>query len=125
MTEVETLEMDFDMTSMQDLMYFPNLKKVVLGKNRYMDSQYVKSNHSTTDEYVGLVMLQFLKDTRPDFTVERYNEHYFYQKDAVGTSFFDAYKKAGKLTDLAFEEKGNSNMLDKPVYTPLDTLGWR
>lgn len=51
--EVETLEMDFDMTSMQDLMYFPNLKKVVLGKNRYMDSQYVKSNHSTTDEYVG------------------------------------------------------------------------
>lgn len=29
--EVETLEMDFDMTSMQDLMYFPNLKKVVLG----------------------------------------------------------------------------------------------
>ena len=122
--EVETLEMDFDMTSMQDLMYFPNLKKVVLGKNRYMDSQYVKSNHSATDEYVGLVMLQFLKDSRPDFTVERYNEHYFYQKDAFGTSFLDAYKGAGKLTDLAFEEKGNSNMLDKPVYTPLDTLGW-
>ena len=31
--------------------------------------------------------------------------------------FLDAHKGAGKMTDLAFEEKGNSNMLDKPVYT--------
>ncbi len=122
--DVETLEMDFDMTSMQDLMYFPNLKKVILGKNRYMDPQYVKTNHSTTDEYVGLVMLQFLKDTRPDFTVERYNTHYFYQKDEFGTIFIDAYKEAGKLTDLTLEEKESSNLLAKPVYTPLDTTGW-
>ena len=122
--EVETLEIDYDMTSMQDLMYFPNLKKVVLGKNRYMRSSFVKSNHSTTDEYVGLVMLQFLKNTRTDFTVERYNEHYFYQTDDYGTSFVEAYKDAGKLTDLVLVEKDSSNLLAKPKYTPLDTTGW-
>lgn len=121
---LETLEMDYDVISMQDLMYFPNLKKVILGKNRYMSSLYVKSNHSTTDEYVGLVMLQFLKNTRPDFTVERYNDHYFFHLDAFGMPFLQAYKEAGKLTDLAFVEKDSSNLLAKPTYTPLDTTGW-
>jgi lipoprotein len=123
-SEVETLEMDFDMVSMQDLMYFPNLKKVILGKNRYMDASYAKTYHSTTDEYVGLVMLQFLKDTRSDFTVERYNGHYFYQRDAFGTSFVEAYKNAGKLTDLVLEEKGDNNLSAKPAFVPLDTTGW-
>lgn len=122
--DLETLEMDYDVISMQDLMYFPNLKKVILGKNRYMSSLYVKSNHSTTDEYVGLVMLQFLKNTRPDFTVERYNDHYFFHLDALGTPSLQAYKAAGKLTDLVFVEKDSSNLLAKPTYTPLDTTGW-
>lgn len=122
--EVKTLELDFDLMSMQDLMYFPNLKKVILGKNRYMDSQYATTSHSSTDEYVGLVMLQFLKSTRPEFTVERYNEHYFYGKDGAGVPFIDAYREAGKLTDLAFEEKGSDNLQAKPKFVPLDTTGW-
>lgn len=123
--KVETLEIDYNMSSMQDLMYFPNLKKIVLGKNRYIDTQYVETSHSTTDEYVGLVMLQFLKDTRSDFMVERYNTHYFYQRDDMGAFFIDAYKEAGKLTDLQLEEKGSSNLFNKPKYTPLDTTGWK
>ena len=122
--DIETLEMDYDMVSMQELMYFPNLKKVILGKNRYMNTQYVETNHSTTDEYVGLVMLQFLKSTRPDFTVERYNKHYFYRRDDMGTPLMEAYKQAGKLTDLTFVEKGSSNLLAKPTFVPLDTTGW-
>ena len=119
--KVETLEMDYDMSSMQDLMYLPNLKKVILGKNRYMAEKYVQTNHSTTDEYVGLVMLQFLKDTRPDFTVERYNTHYFFD---YYSSSRNMYKEAGKLTDLELVEKGSSNLSDKPKFTPLDTTGW-
>ena len=122
--ELETLEIDYDMPSMQDLMYLPNLKKVVLGKNRYMNTKYVETNHSTTDEYVGLVMLQFLKDTRPDFTVERYNTHYFFGKDRFATPLLKAYKESGKLTNLELEEKGSSNLSSKPIFTPLDTTGW-
>ena len=33
---VETIELDYDMASFQVLLYFPNLKKVILGKNRYI-----------------------------------------------------------------------------------------
>lgn len=121
---VETLDIDFDLNTLQDLMYLPNLKKVILGKNRYMDEKYVRNNHSNTDEYVGLVTLQFLKATRPEFTVERYNQHYFYQRDGFGSTFLEAYKKAGKLTDLVIEEKGNENLLAKPACTLLDTTGW-
>lgn len=122
--EVETLELDYDVPSMQDLMYFPKLKKVVLGKNRYMNSKYVKTSRSSTDEYMGLVMLQFLKDTRPDFTVERYNEHYFYERDKYGNLSIEAYKEAGKLTDLEIVEKDSCNLQAKPRFVALDTTGW-
>lgn len=33
--EMEELELDYDLASMEDILYFPNLKKLVLGKNRY------------------------------------------------------------------------------------------
>lgn len=122
--EVESLELDYDVPSLQDLMYFPNLKKVVLGKNRYMSSKHVQTTHSNTDEYVGLVMLQFLKDTHPEFSVERYNEHYFYKKDAGGKPFITAYRMVGKVPTLSFVEKDSSNLQMKPRFVPLDTTGW-
>lgn len=122
--EVEELEMDYDMASMLDLMYFPKLKKVILGKNRYMNSKYAKESHSRTNEYESLVMLQFLKDSRPEFTVERYNNHYFYERNSFGVLLSDAYAEAKKLT-LEIEEKGNNNMDAKPQFIPLDTVGWK
>lgn len=124
MDGLEVLEMDYDMTSFQDLMYLPNLKKVILGKNRYMDSKYAFSDHSTTDEYVGLVILQFLKNTREEFMVERYNRHYFYGNYNGFGSYATVLKKAGKLTDLELEEKQSANLDEKPSYIPLDTTGW-
>lgn len=124
MDGLEVLELDYDMPSFQDLMYLPNLKKVILGKNRYMDAKYVSSDHSKTDEYVGLVTLQFLKNTREEFTVERYNQHYFYENyDGLG-SYVNVLKKAGKLTDLEWDERQAANLDEKPLYIPLDTAGW-
>lgn len=119
--QVETLEMDYDMLSMQDLMYFPNLKKVVLGKNRYMKSKFISSFASTTDIYEGLVMLSFLDKTRDGFVVERYNNHYF----GRGTTELEPYQEANKISpDFSFVEKDSSNLLNKPQYVPLDTTGW-
>lgn len=120
MNDVSTIEFDYDIASMQDLMYLPNLKKVVLGKNRYMKSDYVMDYRSVTDEYVGLVMLQFLKSTRPEFTVERYNEHYF---DSWNIT---SYIRSGKLEKgFSFVEKGDANLNEKPNYVRLDTTGWK
>ena len=121
---VKTIELDYDVASMQDLMYFPSLEKVILGKNRYMESTYISSFKSTTDEYIGLVMLSFLAKTHPNFVVERYNSHYF-GNDPMWTPYIDAYKKAGKIDDgFTIVEKGATNMEALPQYTPLDTTGW-
>lgn len=116
---VRELELDYSMTTLQDLMYFPNLERVILGKNRYMQTNYVSTFASTTDEYIGLVMLSFLKETRPNFEVERYNNHYF------GSSSLSDYKDAGKIDEsFAIIEKGAANLDEEPQYSPLDTTGW-
>lgn len=123
--EIETIELDYNMISMLDLMYFPNLKKVILGKNRYMSSKFIKSHASTTDEYVALVVLQYLRDTRDEFTVERYNDHYFMRDASKNVKSIKDYQKAGKLSsDFALIEKDSVNLEHKPVYVPIDTTGW-
>ena len=125
--EVKTLELDYDFTSMQDLMYFPNLEKVVLGKNRYMQPNFASAFASATDQYIGLVMLSFLKETRPSFEVVRYNNHYFgTNASLLGAKYIDIYKGAGKVSeDFTIEEKGSVNLEEKPEYVPLDTTGWK
>ncbi|HJF69180.1 MAG TPA: discoidin domain-containing protein [Butyricimonas virosa] len=122
---IETLELDYNMPALQDLMYFPNLKKVILGKNRYMAGKYATSHASTTDEYVGLTTLQFLMDTREGFTVERYNEHYFGMDNMLGMDCIMLYQMLGKLkSDFSLTEMGTSNLDNTPSITSLDTEGW-
>ena len=123
--EVKTLELDYDFTTMQDLMYFPNLEKVILGKNRYMQPAYATSFASKTDEYVGLVMLSFLQETRPSFEVERYNSHYFGLNLMAFDQSINVYKEVGKVSqDLTIVEKSTTNLDNKPQYVALDTTGW-
>lgn len=120
---IETLELDYDISTFQDLMYFPNLKKVILGKNRYMDETYAMSHASVTDQYIGLVTLQFLMDTRENFTVERYNKHYFGRYNMM--DIVQVYKMAGKLKrSFSLIEKGGANLNDKPSVVPLDVTDW-
>lgn len=114
---VETIELDYDMLTLQDLFYFPNLKKVILGKNRYMKDEFVDVNISTTDAYLGLVSLQFLKDVR-GVNVERYNTHYFKSLD------INNLIRSGKIKAGLIEEKGNTNLEVMPNIVPLDTTGW-
>lgn len=122
---IETLELDYNMSTLQDLMYFPNLKKVILGKNRYMDGAYATSHASTTDEYVGLTTLQFLMDTHAGFTVERYNKHYFGMDNMFGMDYIALYQMVGKLKNsFSLTEMGTSNLNNAPSVTSLDTEGW-
>ncbi len=122
---IETLELDYNMPVFQDLMYFPNLKKVILGKNRYMAGTYATSHASTTDEYVGLTTLQFLMDTREGFTVERYNKHYFGMDNMFHMDYIAFYQMLGKLKrNFSLTEMGASNLDNAPSVTPLNTEGW-
>ena len=130
---LETLELDYNLNSMQDLIYFPNLKKVILGKNRYISLDNISyelmakgfNYFSSTDEYVALVALQFLKRVHEDFSVVRYTNHYFGMDMKTYLPYVDLFKRAGKLdNDFMIEEKYEDNMRHKTVYTRLETTGW-
>lgn len=121
--KIETVELDYDFTSLQDLMYLPNLKKVILGKNRYMLPSFAYSFASVTDKYVACMTLAFLKATRPGFTVEHYNNHYFTSSDYRGYNSTDKFKELGYLVDII--ELGTDNLNMKPIYEQCDTTGWK
>lgn len=128
---LEEVELDYDIASFRDLFYFPNLKKVVLGKNRYMLASATSDNISTTDPYQALMTLQFLKETRGVDT-ERYNLHYISQEELASWGFPDEAKEyyiqmmesLGKINPGLVTEKGSANLSDMPQITPLDTTGW-
>lgn len=123
--QIESLELDYNFPTFQDLMYLPNLKKVILGKNRYMDGKYAKSHASVTEPYISLVTLQFLKDIRTDFSVERYNMHYFGLDNKYGMDVIQLYKKLGKIKpDFSITELNTSNLDNMPSITPLDIADW-
>lgn len=118
--KIETVELDYDMTNLQDLFYFPNLKKVVLGKNRYVKGEPTQ-NLSVTDRY-ALVTLQHLKDLRGVVT-ERYNQHYFWG-EKYGMTHIEMLEDERLIKPGLLVEKGNSNWDEMPVITPLDTKDW-
>lgn len=118
---VREIELDYDMPTMKDLLYFPNLEKVILGKNRYIDPKFKNfTTPSYTDQYAGYLTLQFLKDTRPGFVVERYNGHYF-NDDRLRSYLLGVFQKIDE--DLITEKK-SENMNEIPGIQPLDTTGW-
>ena len=131
--DVEVLELDYNLPTFQDLFYFPNLKKVLLGKNRYMLDNH-QENVSTTDPYLALTTLYYLSKTR-GVEVECYNQHYLFAK-YYGQSYIDMlstddpgyppYVPAtpAKIDMNWLNEKGGENLNEMPAIEPLDTEGW-
>lgn len=128
LANIETVEFDYDMSTFQDLFYLPNLKKVTLGKNRFMAEGHRDENLSVTDDYMGLKTLQFLSEVR-GVEVERYNNQYFNTEvESIGMTFLDALSMAawmgGDFSLYMEEYTDGENMALMPDYTPLDTEGW-
>ncbi|WP_018337691.1 DUF4998 domain-containing protein [Butyricimonas synergistica] len=87
------LEIDYSINSIEDLLYFPNLTKLYLGRNRYMLSKYVIYPTGTDGYYCGsdskilgvedisarYAKSLFILNTMHELnglTVERYNQHF-------------------------------------------------
>lgn len=74
-----TLYLDYDLTSLIDLLNFPNLKKVVIGSRRYIpesevgDATYAQIKLEDANQ--SIFALKTL-NTINGLTVERYNQHY-------------------------------------------------
>lgn len=76
---VECLELDANFNSFEDLLNFPKLKKVVLGKNRYQTelgaADATRGQYKLYDTELSIKVLDLLHKLN-DLTVERYNKHY-------------------------------------------------
>lgn len=104
---VEEISFDWTIGSFSDLLNLPNLKKLVLGKHRYIRDNMVdhteKAQSKVYDAALSDFVLKTLHELNPDFVVERYNKHY------------PTLTKAGYI-----EEKGQTTL---PDYSYLDLAG--
>lgn len=82
---VEELEFDYDMTTFEDVLYCPNLKKIVFGKNRYLHPTYrlETSMSHLSDEQRSLKILNAAHELL-GLEIESYNQHYFANELPVG-----------------------------------------
>ena len=85
--EVEELEFDYNMETFEDVLYCPNLKKLILGKNRYLESNF---QYSTENDQSKLLAnreksIQILDKATEllrltiDYYGNRFSAHYFGQ----------------------------------------------
>lgn len=111
---VEVLEFDYNLSTLEDLLYFPNLKKVVLGKNRYLYDAYkdVVTQSVLTDTAGSRFALEVLHELK-GVEVERYNKHYFPKS-------FSALSEKGK-TEMPVL---NYLTTAKITVTPADQSGY-
>lgn len=75
---VETLYLDRDYSSLDDLMNFPKLKKLVLGGKRYIQADQVDSEEaqSQVEDTEGTIFALETLHQLTGLQVERYNKHY-------------------------------------------------
>ncbi len=111
----KVLEFDYDIMSFEDILYFPNLERIVLGGNRYIEPQllqlpaeyHVNMTSELSEMGKSVFALQVAQELR-GLKIERYNQHYF--SDDI-------------LSDIELDvEKMGNPVLREPVY--LDAKGW-
>ena len=76
---VETLELDRSFSNFADLLNFPNLKTLVLGKHRYILEEMVDDIERSQSKVYDVKMSNFVLKTLKELnglTIERYNQHY-------------------------------------------------
>lgn len=83
---VEEISFDRNIGNLSDLLYLTNLRKVILGKHRYIRDEMVddatRSQSKIYDAALSDFVLSTLHELNPDFVVERYNKHYSALKPA-------------------------------------------
>lgn len=76
---VEELSIDWTIANFEDLLNLPKLKKLVLGKHRYILPEMVNDKTNSQSKVYEAAVSDFVLSTLAEFnglTVERYNNHY-------------------------------------------------
>lgn len=76
---LEELEIDYSISSFEDILYFPNLKKLHLGKNRFLHAGSMVSTNAVSEVFEkekSLFSLQQALEILDNLEIIRYNDHY-------------------------------------------------
>lgn len=112
----EELHYDYDVTSFEDILNFPNLKRLILGKHRYLGDKYLdmyKSSSQVSEKERSEFAIRVAHEVL-GITIDSYNEHYFPR----GTFDFVNYLGNTSLPERSFLDAGDW----KYTATPLDGL---
>lgn len=104
---VQELEIDYSLASFEDILYLPNLKKLILGKNRFLNETYLNATKSASKLLDDVERSKFalkVANQLNGLTVERYNNHFL-----------------PNVTLPYMTEMGNPVV---PTITPVSTSGW-
>lgn len=136
---VETLYIDWSISSLSSLLNFPNLKKLVLGSRRYLmsdaavnDADYGQS--SLAEREVSNFVLEVMHELT-GLTVERYNKHF---QQLTKTDYIEDIARIGvdpvwenidfiDLSGLGFDEYPESEDFDSHLEQLIDgnfTTSW-
>lgn len=128
---VEELHYDYNVETFEDILNFPNLKKLVLGKNRYLGDEYLdqyKSSSTVTEKERSEFAIRVAHEVL-DMTIDSYNEHYF----PHGTFDFVNYLGNTSLPALSFLDAANWTYESVPLdgldgiealFDDQSTTGW-
>jgi len=77
-SSISELEIDYNLHSFEDILNLPNLTKLILGKNRYLNEEYV-DNYKNASQVSDLESSIFALNVAHEvygLKVQRYNEHF-------------------------------------------------
>lgn len=123
-----TLELDGDFSSFDDILNFPNLKKLILGKHRYLTElgakDQDKGQSKVTDGESSIFAINTLNKLT-GLTVDRYNNHY---KELDDAGYWDWDGKPSYLTEKGMPTIPVTHFIDlskaKIEVSPEDEQGY-
>ncbi len=94
---IDALDIDYFISSFEDILYFPNLQKVKLGANRFMVNatseqmaSYLSNLGSNSSEEQAKAKFVFdIANQILGVTVDSYNDHYKVSEWAIGAAYFN------------------------------------
>lgn len=114
LNRIETLELDYDLVSMEDILAFPNLKKVELGKNRYFTTNTTTNLSTLTNVERSLFCIHVAKEIL-GAEINRYATNYF----PLGTPDINDMGVPA-LLDVAWLNTTDWKVSCSPVVTDFD-----
>lgn len=112
--DVSNINLNYNLASLEDILYFPNLKTVNLGPNRYLQAgteNTVKSQFSSDAGYeISLGALEVAKKEM-GVKINQYGHHYFDQTP----SFFDGKNLTAQIPDISLENTSSWTVTKTPA----------